>query len=128
MNAGPPNNLDPELFGVLARVKNAADLPSIRQQIITTIEGFGSKPVDSKKLDALKEHLRYEFALQLDNSESIAAAVAQYIALRRTPETINRYYDAYAKLTPADIENAARKYLIDKNRTVVTLTSTAVSK
>lgn len=128
INAGPPNNIDPELFGVLARVKNAADMPSIQQQIIATIEGFASKPVDSKKLDALKEHLRYEFALQLDNSESIAGAVAQYVALRRTPETINRYYDAYARLTPADIEKAARKYLIDKNRTVVTLTSTAGAK
>ena len=128
MNAGPPNNIDPELFGVLARVKNAADLPSIQEQIIATIEGFASKPVDSIKLDALKEHLRYEFALQLDNSESIAGAVARYVALRRTPETINRYYDAYARLTPADIEKAARKYLIDKNRTVVTLTSTAGAK
>jgi zinc protease len=125
MNAGPPNNIDPELFGVLARVKNAADLLSIQQQIIATAEGFASKPVDSGKLDALKEHLRYRFALRLDNSESIAASVAQYVALRRTPETINRYYDAYARLTPADIEKAARKYLIDKNRTVVTLTSTA---
>jgi zinc protease len=128
MNAGPPNNIDPELFGVLARVKNAADLPSIQQQIIATAEGFASKPVDSGKLDALKEHLRYRFALRLDNSESIAASVAQYVALRRTPETINRYYDAYARLTPADIEKAARKYLIDKNRTVVTLTSTAGAK
>src|ERR1700691_6202999 len=75
MNAGPPNNIDPELFGVIARVKNAADLPSIQQQIISTVEGFASNPVDSKKLDALKEHLRYEFALGLDNSESIAGAV-----------------------------------------------------
>src|SRR5207248_2995281 len=31
LNAGPPNNLDPELFGVTVRVKNAADLPSIQQ-------------------------------------------------------------------------------------------------
>jgi zinc protease len=123
LNAGPPNNLDPGLFGVIARVKNVADLPSIQQQIIATTEGFSSRPVDSGKLDALKEHLRYEFALQLDNSESIAAAIAQYVALRRTPETINRYYDAYARLTPADIGKAARKYLIDKNRTVVTLSS-----
>jgi len=128
LNARPPGNLDPELFGVRVRAKNAADLPSIQQQVIATAEGFASKPVDSKKLEALKEHLRYEFALQLDNSESIAETVARYVALRRTPETINRYYDAYARLTPADIENAARKYLIDKNRTVVTLTSTAGSQ
>jgi zinc protease len=127
LNAGPPTNLDPELFGVLARVKNAADLASIQQQIIATAEGFAAKPVDQKKLSALKEHLRYEFALQLDNSESIASTVAQYVALRRTPETINRYYDAYAKLTPEDIQKAARKYLIDKNRTVVTLTSGGVA-
>jgi zinc protease len=122
MNAGPPNNLDPELFGVTVRVKKAADSPSIRQQIIATVEGFAANPVDAKKLDALKEHLRYEFALQLNNSQSIAGTVAQYVALRRTPETINRYYDEYAKLTPEDIRKVARKYLVDKNRTVVTLT------
>ncbi len=109
LNAGPPNNLDPELFGVIARVKNAADLPSIQQQIIATAEGFATKPVDAKKLEALKEHLRYEFALRLNNSEAIAGTVARYVALRRTPETINRYYDEYAKLTPADIQKAAQE-------------------
>jgi zinc protease len=123
MNAGAPTNLDPELFDVRARAKNAADLPSIEQQVIATAEDFASKPVDPKKLDTLKEHVRYEFALELNNSESIASTVAQYVALRRTPETINRYYDAYARLTPADLEKAAQKYLIGKNRTVVTLTS-----
>jgi zinc protease len=128
MSAGPPANLDPELFGIRVRAKNAADLPSIEQQVIATAEGFASTPVDSKKLDALKEHLRYEFALELNNSESIAETVAEYVALRRTPETINRYYEAYDKLTPADLEKAARKYLIEKNRTVVTLTSAAGAK
>ena len=126
--AGPPNNLDPELFGIYARVKKATDLPAIQQQIVDTAQAFAASPADPKKLEALKEHLRYEFALQLNNSESIAQTVAQYVALRRTPETINRYYDQYAKLTPADIQKAARNVLIDKNRTVVTLTSSAGTK
>jgi len=128
MNAGPPTNVDPELFGVLARLKNAADLPAVQQQIIATAQGFASTPVDAKKLEDLKKHLRYEFALQLNNSESIAATVAEYVALRRTPATIDRYYDEYAKLTPADIQAAAKKYLIEKNRTVVTLTTKAGAK
>src|SRR6185312_8927529 len=123
MYAGPPTNLDPELFGVIARVKKASDLPAIQQQIIETTEAFATKPVDAKQLEQLKDHLRYEFALQLDNSESIASTVAQYVALRRTPEAINRYYDAYARLTPADIQKAARKYLLPNNRTTVTLSS-----
>ena len=104
-----------------ARVKKAGDLAAIEQQIEATAAQFTEVPVDAKKLDDLKRHLRYEFAQSLSNSESIAGTVAQYVALRRTPETINRFYDLYAKLTPEDIQRVARKYLTDKNRTVVTL-------
>ena len=125
---GPPNNIDPELFTVQARVKKAADLATVEQQIEATAAQFAEVPVDAKKLDELKRHLRYEFAQSLNNSESIAGTVAQYVALRRTPETINRYYDLYAQLTPEDIQRVARKYLTDKNRTVVTLTGTGGSK
>ena len=123
MGAGAPGNLDPEFFRVFARVKDAKDLPTVEDQIKAAARVFTDKPVEAKKLEELKQHLRFEFALQLDNSESIASTVAQYVALRRTPETMNRYYDMCAKLTPADIQRVARKYLIDKNLDVVTLTS-----
>jgi zinc protease len=128
LRAGPPNQVDPELFSVLARVKKAADLDTVQRQITATAQDFASKPVDPQKLEALKEHLRYEFALGLDNSEAIAETVAQYVALRRTPETANRYYDTYSKLTAQDIQKVARKYLIDRNRTVVTLASAGGAK
>ena len=78
--------------------------------------------------EALKEHLRYEFALGLDNSEAIAETVARYVALRRTPETANRYYETYSKLTAKDIQRVAQKYLVDRNRTTVTLTSAGGAK
>jgi zinc protease len=57
----------------------------------------------------------------MDNSQSIAATLARYVALRRTPETINRVYDLYAGITPEDVQAAARKYLADNARTIVTL-------
>jgi len=61
----------------------------------------------------------------MDNSETIAGTVARYVALRRTPETINRIYDMYAQLTPEDIQAVARKYLTENNRTIVDLTGGA---
>jgi zinc protease len=128
LRAGPPDHLDPELFTVYARVKKAGDLESVQQQIAATAQDFASQPVNADKLEGLKQHLRYEFALGLDNSEAIAETVAEYVALRRTPETANRYYDMYAKLTPEDIERVAKKYLADHNRTTVTLTSTGGAK
>jgi zinc protease len=123
IGADSPSNLDPQFFEVFARVKDAKDLVTVEDQIKTTAKSFTDKPVDPKKLEALKQHIRYEFALQLDNSEAIASTVAQFVALRRTPETMNRYYDMCAKLTPADIQRVAQKYLMEKNLNVVTLTS-----
>ena len=128
MRASPPNHVDPELFTIMARLKKAADIGEVEREISATAQRFAEKPVEAEKLEALKEHLRYEFALSLDNSEAIAQTLAQFVALRRTPETANRYYDMYAKLTPQDIQRVARKYLVDRNRTTVTLTSAGGAK
>jgi zinc protease len=125
LRASPPNNLDPELFTVYARVKKSADLDAVQQRMTATAEGFAAQPIDAAKLETLKQRIRYEFAMQLDNSEAIAGTVGQFVALRRTPESMNRYYDMYAKLTPDDLRRVAAKYLIASGRTVVTLTSSA---
>jgi zinc protease len=128
LRPNPPDHIDPELFSIFARIKNSADMDTVQKQIASTAQDFASKPVDAQKLEALKEHLRYEFALGLDNSEAIAQTVAQYVALRRTPETANRYYETYSKLTAQDIQKVAQKYLVDRNRTTVTLTSAGGAK
>jgi zinc protease len=124
---GQPASVDPQLFSVRSRVKKESDLPSIEQQIIAEAQSFATRPVDPKQLETLKQRMRYEFALRLNNSEAIAETVASFVALRRTPETINRYFDLFDKLTPQDIQKVAAKYLTEKNRTVVTLTGKGAS-
>jgi len=123
-----PDRVDPGLFAIAARVKNPADLDYVRDQILDTVSAFAAKPVPADRLEAVKKHLRYSFILRLNNSESIAGTTARFVALRRTPETINRLYEMYAQLTPEDIQHAARDYLTDNNRTTVTLTGAAVAK
>jgi zinc protease len=116
-----PDHVDPCLFMVFARVKKEADVDAVRDAILGTAAGFRDQLVDAARLDAVKRHLRYQFALELDNNEAIAGTVAQYVALRRTPETINRLYEVYDSITPEDIRAVARKYLVDDERTIVTL-------
>ncbi|MCC6859886.1 MAG: insulinase family protein [Bryobacterales bacterium] len=120
-----PDRLDPYLFSIEARVKKASDLDAVRDAILKTVDRFRTNPVSRERLEAVKSNLRYSFALRMDNSETIASTVARYVALRRTPETINRIYDMYAKVTPDDILQAARKYLAADGRTIVTLTGAA---
>ncbi|MES1257486.1 MAG: pitrilysin family protein [Acidobacteriota bacterium] len=125
LQAGSSDHIDPELFTILVRVKRPSDMAAIQQQIVATAEDFATHPVDAQKLEILKRHLRYEFALQLNNSEAIARIVAHYAGLRRTPESIPLDYENYDRLTPGDIQRVAAKYLIARNRTTVTLTSPA---
>jgi len=118
-------SVDPNLFEVEARVKKAEDVSYVREQILETIKKFQDDLVPSEKLSAVKSRERYGFTMQLDNSQSVAAAVARYIALRRTPDTIDKLYALYSRLTPEDVRAAARKYLTENNRTIVTLTGPA---
>ncbi len=115
------HKMDPELFIVSARIKNEKDIDYVRQEILNTFELYASELVPKDKLDSTRSRLRYGFALSLDSSQAIAAALAQYVALQRTPETIDRLYTLYDSITPEDIRAIAGRYFVEKNNTVVTL-------
>jgi zinc protease len=126
--ASSPNQVDPSLFQVLARVKKAEDVEYVRGQILATVQQFQEKPVDGARLDAVRKHLRYELALRMDNSETVAQVIAGYVALRRTPDTMNKLFEQYARLTPQDVQQAAAKYLTENARTIVTLDAAGAAK
>jgi zinc protease len=115
------DHLDPYLLIVAARIKDSKDISYVKERIIETFEGFKSNAPTDAELEAVKSHLKYGFALSLDNSEAIAAALAAYVGLRRTPETINRLFEVYGLITPDDIREIASKYFDHHHRTVVTL-------
>jgi zinc protease len=114
-------HVDPYAFEIIARIKKSADVETVRDDIYATLTAFKQDLIPAEKLDRVRKRMRYGFALGLNNSEAIASTLARFIALRRTPETINRLFSLYEELTPEDIRNAARKYFVDSGRTVVTL-------
>jgi zinc protease len=121
LHASCPNHVDPYLFTAMARLKKTADMDTVREDVLATLAGFRTNPVAAERLDQVKRRLRYGFALGMNNSEAIAGTVAQFVALRRTPETINRLFEMYDRITPAEIQRVARKYFVEENRTIATL-------
>src|SRR5437764_363998 len=119
------DRLDPELFYVEAHVKDEKDMNYVRDQILATFKRYTTELIPQDKLNQTRSRMRYSFALSLNSSEAIAGTLAEYIALRGTPETINKLYALYDQVTPEDIRAAAAKYFVDNNRTIVTLTSKA---
>jgi zinc protease len=114
---------DQYLLTVIARLKDLKEADNVRNQIIKTFESFKTIKTPADRLEAVKSNLKYSFALSLNSSEAIARTLAPYIALRRTPETINKLYDIYDVITPEDLRAMAARYFVDNHRTVVTLSN-----
>jgi zinc protease len=110
------------MFTVYARVKDPKDIDYVRNAMMDTFRRFTDESVGQAKLDATRSRMRYSFAMGMDSSTAIATRMAPYIALARTPETINKVFAIFQQITPQDIRAAAAKYFVENNRTSVTLT------
>jgi zinc protease len=117
------DRIDPELFYVSAKVKDPKDLDYVRQQILDTYKRYNTELIPQTQLNSTRSRLRYAFILSMNSSEAIATSLAAYIGLRRTPLTIDKLFDLYNTITPADVREIANRYFVDSHRTIVTLTT-----
>jgi zinc protease len=123
INPSFDDQVDGELFAVFSRVKDQKDVDYVRDQILATFKRYTTELVPQAKLDATRSRARYGLALGMNSSEAIASIIAPYISLRRTPETMNKLFTLYTQLTPEDLRAAAAKYFVERNRTIVTLST-----
>ncbi|MEP0546153.1 MAG: pitrilysin family protein [Rhodothermales bacterium] len=116
-----PDRADPALLTVGARVKDPADVWTVRDEIQRTLADLRANGVEAERMNAIKSNLKYGFANGLDNSEAIASSLASYVAATRDVETVNEIYARYDALTPAAVQAAANTYFTDERMIVVTL-------
>jgi zinc protease len=121
VNGGADDHRDPYLFTVVTRIKDEKNIDSVRDDIYSALENAKAVPVDAKKLQDIKSHVKYGFAMQLNNPDNVAVTVASYIAVTGNYESMNKVYALYDKVTAEDIMRAAKKYFAKENRTVVIL-------
>ncbi|HEX9942017.1 MAG TPA: pitrilysin family protein [Thermoanaerobaculia bacterium] len=127
IQGGPDLTRDPSLFLVLTRVKSEDLVPKVEETIDRYFKQLQSEPVDARRLDRIKSHLRYAFALGLDTPGDIAAQVAQMISVTGEVDSINQRFAQYQKVTPADIQRVARDTFRTQNETIVDLSHKAAA-
>jgi len=116
-----PDNADPYLATVLARVKRPEDARAVRDRILEALQLLRKEAIPAEQLAQAKAHNRYAFLAALDSTESIGAALAGFVRHQRSYRTVERYYGVYDGLTPADLQAAARRYITDQRLVVTTL-------
>ncbi len=119
---GQQDHRDPELFMVDARVKDKSNIERVRAEIDKAIEQAKITPVSAERLASIKSHMKYQFAMGLDNPNAIARTISHYVQLSGNPQAVNSIYSMYEKITPENLMEIAKKYLDKTNRTTVIMT------
>lgn len=108
---------DPGVVEITAKVQDANGVDEARDAMIAALESLGTKPITQEEVDRSKQRFKKfneetlaasdEFAVQL--SEWAGAGDWRLFFLHR---------DRLEKVTPADVNRVAAKYLTRTNRTV----------
>jgi zinc protease len=112
---------DPGLFTICARLKDAASAEAVRDAIVATVVRARGEAVSEKRLAEAKSNMRYSFAARLDNSESIASALARFVRYERSYGTLNALFRRYDALRTEDLQAAALRFLRDERMVFTTL-------
>jgi len=115
------DHVDPYLFEIAARVKKPERVAYVESAIGAALEDLKTTPIAAERLDRVKSHLKYSFAMGLDTAGSVARNLAHYLAVADDSEAVNRLYAVYDRITPDDVRAVARKYFVPAGRTVVRL-------
>jgi zinc protease len=121
-----PGTADPQLTTVAARVKDMKDALDVRDQILRAFAQSRDNPIPATRLADAKSNARYGFVRTLDNTESIASALARFVRYRRAYGTLNQLFTVYETVTPEDLQAVARKYFTDAGLVVTTLSKDAM--
>ena len=125
LSGGAEDHRDPYLFTIATRLKSDDLVPRVKTAIDEAFAALQREPVNPARLERIKSHLRYRFALSLDSPDAIARRVAHYLSLTGTHASINELFERYAEVTTADVQRVARQVFVPANETVVTLSPEA---
>lgn len=121
IGGGAFDSRDPNLFTIQVSMVEKDDIPYVKGEIEKAIANVKAEDVDAALLERTKSSLKYGFAMGIDTPGSIAQTLSHYIQLTGDPESINRLYVLYDKVTAEDIKMVASKYFIPNHLTIATI-------
>ncbi len=121
IQGGAYDSRDPNLISIEASLVKAEDMQYVKDEITKALEAAKTLKPDAQVLADTKSHLKYSFAMGIDNPTAIAESLSHYTWLTGDPESLNRLYSMYDKVTIDDLVMVAKKYFVPNALTVGTI-------
>ena len=121
IGGGAFDSRDPNLFTIQTSMVEKEDMAYVMGEIDKAIDRVKTEDVDAALLERTKSNLKYGFAMGIDTPGAIAQSLGHYIQLTGDPESINRLYALYDKVTAEDLKIVANKYFNPEHLTIATI-------
>jgi zinc protease len=109
----------PMLLTMTGTYKEGVKGEDVVKTIDEAIDGIQKNGVTQKQVNDAVVRFRSSYYDQLENHISKAHLLAVFAMFDDNPKKINTALDPYLKVTPAEIQAAASKYLVPTNRTII---------
>jgi predicted Zn-dependent peptidase len=110
----------PSTFNVVVLARPGQDLKEVEKAVYTELDRLKSEPVADWELQKIHMTERREVAQELESTLYRAYQIGEMAVIFGDPNLINTRYDKIQGVGKAEIQRAAKTYLTDENRTVIT--------
>jgi zinc protease len=121
IGGGSPFAFDPTLLTVTAQPKAGVDPQAVEKAVYEELERIKNEPVSDQELEKARNIVLANFYRQTSTINGRANTLGAYEVFFGDYHKLFTAVESYNKVTKADLQRVARKYLGEKNRTVATL-------
>ena len=107
------------LFYVYAIANSGKTTKDLETALAREVARLRDEPVAADELDKAKTQAIAALVRSLQTHDNVAQALVRAAVIDGDPGVVNRAAPEYLRVTAADVQRVARKYLIDGNSTVV---------
>jgi predicted Zn-dependent peptidase len=118
-----PGSMFPNLFVISATPRSPHTNGELENAIYAELDKLKREPVPDKELEKTKNQMKVDYIRHLNSNSGLASVLSYFEVLTGDFRYLSNYIQVIEKITPADIMQAARKYLQKDNRTVASLFS-----
>ena len=111
---------DPGLFVIFGLTNNGISPADLQKSIDAEIEKVSTAQIGDAEFQKLRNKVENDFVTGNSTMAGIAENLANYHVYFKDANLINTEIERYMKVTPADLQRVAQKYLIPTNRVVLT--------
>lgn len=115
-----PVHVDPFLFGFSAGPLPGKTAEEVEQALYAEVERVQREPVVDRELQKAKNQIESEFIFAQDSVHQLAEMLGRYESVASW-KLLDGFLEGVSKVTTADVQRVAQKYLVPDNRTVAIL-------